>query len=543
MNNFYFKKYSLIIISLIFKNVLATDVPAGNVSGTWILANSPYHISGEITIPNDSTLTIEPGVEVVFMGHYKFNVQGRLYAVGTQNDSIRFTAEDKNTGWHGVRFNNTLSTNDTSKFVYCSFKYGKANTGNYTGSDRDGGAIFINGFDNVLVSNSLFEFNMNNGEISAATGGAAIYVSNAKPIIVNSKFLNNIGTTDCSILLWYSNGIISNNVFSNNSGPHGPVFCAYYSPTVSGNVISNNVTTRAGVGIFCMTSQAKVFNNIIFNNSCFGGEGEGGGIKCWINDKSAIVNNTVVYNSAEHGGGICCNSASSPVFFNNIIWGNSSSDGAQVNLLDSQSDPHFLFCDIQGRKEAFGGTGASNYSGKYEANIDLNPLFMDSVEFNFNLDSLSHCIGAGYDSVEVENKWYFAPSYCINGNPRPSPIDSRPDIGACESPLGFLGALGVKQELTNPKESALYQNYPNPFNPITKIKYSIPSSVETHRNASVQLKVYDVLGREIATLVNEEKNVGTYEVTWNAANLPSGVYFYQIKINNFTATKKLLLLK
>jgi serine/threonine protein kinase len=83
----------------------------------------------------------------------------------------------------------------------------------------------------------------------------------------------------------------------------------------------------------------------------------------------------------------------------------------------------------------------------------------------------------------------------------------------------------------------LYQNYPNPFNPSTTIKYSIPTT------SYVTLKVYDILGREVTTLINEAKPTGTYEVKWNAVNLPSGVYFYQLTAGNYTATKKLLLLK
>jgi len=95
-----------------------------------------------------------------------------------------------------------------------------------------------------------------------------------------------------------------------------------------------------------------------------------------------------------------------------------------------------------------------------------------------------------------------------------------------------------------PRHFSLEQNYPNPFNPSTKIKYSIPF-VETHRDASllVTLKVYDVLGNEIETLVNEEKPAGNYEITWNAVNLPSGVYFYQLKAGDFIKTKKMILLK
>jgi photosystem II stability/assembly factor-like uncharacterized protein len=100
-------------------------------------------------------------------------------------------------------------------------------------------------------------------------------------------------------------------------------------------------------------------------------------------------------------------------------------------------------------------------------------------------------------------------------------------------------------EFRNKLESfSLYQNYPNPFNPSTKIKFTIPS-VETHRDASliVTLKVYDVLGNEIATLVNEEKQPGTYEVEFDESELPSGIYFYQFKAGIYIETKKMVLIK
>ncbi|MBN1637410.1 MAG: Ig-like domain-containing protein [Ignavibacteriales bacterium] len=88
----------------------------------------------------------------------------------------------------------------------------------------------------------------------------------------------------------------------------------------------------------------------------------------------------------------------------------------------------------------------------------------------------------------------------------------------------------------------LYQNYPNPFNPTTKIRYSVPT-LENKLMAYVQIKVYDMLGREIATIVNEEKSKGNYEVEFNAKNLASGLYFYTMKVGNFIQTKKMLLLK
>ena len=91
--------------------------------------------------------------------------------------------------------------------------------------------------------------------------------------------------------------------------------------------------------------------------------------------------------------------------------------------------------------------------------------------------------------------------------------------------------------LSIPTEFLLSQNYPNPFNSSSAIRYSIPKS------SQVTIKIFNTIGQELATLVNEEKPIGTYEVNWNAANLPSGVYFYRIQAGSFTQTKKMMMLK
>lgn len=95
----------------------------------------------------------------------------------------------------------------------------------------------------------------------------------------------------------------------------------------------------------------------------------------------------------------------------------------------------------------------------------------------------------------------------------------------------------IENETTQPTDFSLSQNFPNPFNPSTTIKYSVPQS------SNVVIKLFDVLGNEIETLVNEVKPAGTYEITWSSANLPSGVYFYQLKAGDFVQTKKMLLIK
>jgi photosystem II stability/assembly factor-like uncharacterized protein len=113
--------------------------------------------------------------------------------------------------------------------------------------------------------------------------------------------------------------------------------------------------------------------------------------------------------------------------------------------------------------------------------------------------------------------------------------------------VGTLGKISYHSQLydvkiigsTIPKNFALYQNYPNPFNPITKIKFDIVA----HSVGQTFLSVYDMLGREVATLVNEQLRPGTYEVEWNASQYTSGVYFYKLNSGNYTETKKLVLIK
>ncbi|MCG6914330.1 T9SS type A sorting domain-containing protein, partial [bacterium BMS3Abin03] len=83
----------------------------------------------------------------------------------------------------------------------------------------------------------------------------------------------------------------------------------------------------------------------------------------------------------------------------------------------------------------------------------------------------------------------------------------------------------------------LAQNYPNPFNPSTTIKYQLPE------DGMVTLKIYDILGREIKTLVNEQKSIGRYEVKFDASDLATGVYIYRLKVNDFVSVKKMVLVK
>lgn len=107
--------------------------------------------------------------------------------------------------------------------------------------------------------------------------------------------------------------------------------------------------------------------------------------------------------------------------------------------------------------------------------------------------------------------------------------------------VGTINGLGILtgslDDMEIPKSMVLYQNYPNPFNPVTTIRYGISAPV------LVRLKIYDILGNEIRTLVNEYQQSGTYSVQFNGTALSSGIYIYRLEAGKFISVKKLTLLK
>jgi hypothetical protein len=107
----------------------------------------------------------------------------------------------------------------------------------------------------------------------------------------------------------------------------------------------------------------------------------------------------------------------------------------------------------------------------------------------------------------------------------------------------YIGPIGLSGSSNGniPKKFALQQNYPNPFNPVTNIKFEIP--VGNGRDHSVKLVIFDLLGKEITTLVNQQMQPGVYSVDWDASNYPSGVYFYKIETGDFKESKRMVLIK
>jgi hypothetical protein len=106
-----------------------------------------------------------------------------------------------------------------------------------------------------------------------------------------------------------------------------------------------------------------------------------------------------------------------------------------------------------------------------------------------------------------------------------------------------IGVLGIDEgNNIYPEDLKLFQNYPNPFNPSTKIKFSVPT-IASDFSPKTTLKVYDILGEEVATLLNEQILAGNYEVNFYAAELSSGIYLYKIQAGEYSDVKKMILLR
>jgi hypothetical protein len=143
----------------------------------------------------------------------------------------------------------------------------------------------------------------------------------------------------------------------------------------------------------------------------------------------------------------------------------------------------------------------------------IDPYSVQKLKINFNPDSL---------------KTYFA-SFTVYSNGGAEQITL--------TGIGIDDAVSVEEEFVNPSTFSLTQNYPNPFNPNTKISWQSPvSSWQT-------LKVFDILGREVSTVVDEFRNAGSYEVNLDASDLQSGVYFYRLQAGSFIETKKMVVIK
>jgi hypothetical protein len=202
--------------------------------------------------------------------------------------------------------------------------------------------------------------------------------------------------------------------------------------------------------------------------------------------------------------------------------------------------------------ETFLDSVAGNYNDTFyhcEVSTNGSRIFYDSTSlvlsgtsyktkrfrdrFELSGTTRSFARGIGFCGAVVGDPWAY--TYALKG----CVIN-----GVVYGDTNIVGMQNISGEI--PEKITLYQNYPNPFNPETKIEFTIPplsSPPSEGGDRGVVLKIYDVLGREAATLVNEKLKPGTYEVDWNGNDYPSGVYFYKLISEDFSESKRMVLIK
>ncbi len=426
------KIYTFLILAVLSVSTFATnEIVSGVISTNTTWSTDTVFVDGDINISGAATLTINEGTIILFNDFYKIRVDsGNVISIGTELEPIIFTAKGaidyydfSHTNWNGIEFyneNDSLTNLDSSKFVYTNFYYGHEQDEYY-----GGGAFLINNFSNLLINHCTFKYNHSND-----CGGAIGIQNQSSPIITNSLFQYNIAEDGGgAIQIGCSNdddtlkALIEDCVFEYNQSLYvddpyyggGAIKIGGYStPIINRNYIAHNSSRSHGGGIVSSgISHPTVTNNVIVHNIC---DVNGGGIKVSYESNPFILNNTIAYNIAGNGGGMSIGGKTDSILVkNNIIYGNRAKKGNQFFVtLYNDAGTYYKWQiennNIEGIRDSsistvdtlsmyFNLKGDSVYTGTFINNIDVDPLFVDTIS-KFSLMSCSDCINAG-DTVNT----------------------------------------------------------------------------------------------------------------------------------------------
>ncbi|MFC1714461.1 right-handed parallel beta-helix repeat-containing protein [Candidatus Poribacteria bacterium] len=345
---------------------------------------------------------------------------------------------------------NSILTNNSSSGIYCGAS--SPTIENNIITDSSGSGIYCGNSSSSLIINNTLTNNSSSGIYCGASsptirgntlinnssryGGGINCEGDSSPIIKENVITGNSsshwgGGINCG---GYSSTessptITSNTIMGNSSGLGGGICCYHSSPIIASNkLIANEASNGGGISCSGWRSSPIIMNNVIVENSAVLPVAKGGGILCSADSSPAIMNNTISGNSSSHGGGIYLVGGSSATLTNTILWGNSPQE-----IYFDRNPPHntitVSYSDVQGGEDGINGTFYNNTVNWLEGNIDLDPLFEDAPNSDYHLFNFSPCIGAGTMTPDV-------PTTDIEGNPRPDPDGSSPDMGAYESLLG-----------------------------------------------------------------------------------------------------------
>ena len=353
----------------------------GNVEGSW--NKDTIIVSGDLTVSQGRTLLIEPGIDVLFAGNFGIEVQGKLLALGFENDNINFNTIGGEHKWTGISFANNNSV-DTSKIYYSRFE---------NSNNTNGGALRVDNFSRLRVTGSYFANN------TAEKGGSIALENNSNPIISHCTFRKSVADYGGAIYCSASSPTIQNSMVLGNIAEHGGgIYCDNLAqPLIINSQFRYNKSYSNGGAVFCDTDVAAQFiGNIISDNVA----AYGGAIYCFRSSPT-FINNTICNNSAfNKGGGVFCSALSNPDFKNTIVYFNKKIDIENQIHLDGEdsyvSQPDFDYCNVQGGLSAFSGSGITSYNiSNYKNGADQDPKFVGINEYPYRFKPSSPCIDIG----------------------------------------------------------------------------------------------------------------------------------------------------
>lgn len=408
---------TFVFLGSFYNGYSQTQIPGGEVSGTWTLAGSPYLIEGDVVVPNSQTLEIEPGVIVDFTGHYHMQVKGTLKAIGQENDSIEFSVSDttgyaanEHVGWGSIWIESNDPSNDSTILSHCIISFSK-----------DAPGISVYESPKVRISHCRISNNTN-------TYGAGIYCVKGTVVIDSNYISYNSAVGGGGILFDDSDGVICGNRIMYNSG--GGIFCGQGDVSILNNVISWNEAMNSSGGITLGSyNNIEIFNNVISYNKSIN---RGGGIHCSdsYNSDLFLVNNTIVGNESQNGaGGFSCYGLDA-VVTNCVFWNNI---GGEINEPGSFSpNLKVQYCAVEG---GYQGPGIINLNSVNEN--EEGPGFVDPSINDFSILSSSTLSNSGATTPEYYYGNDTLSRIDINGINRW--LDGAPSIGAYENE--FNGSL------------------------------------------------------------------------------------------------------
>ncbi|HRG59546.1 MAG TPA: right-handed parallel beta-helix repeat-containing protein [Bacteroidia bacterium] len=331
--------------------VNATNV-SGNVYGHWTIAGSPYNVINNINIPIDSTLIIDPGVEVVFNANYEFVINGRLLAQGNVIDTISIYAVNTIPGFGGIRFENINNNQDSSIFEFCNIYNARVGSSGASGTNNYGGAFFINNFSKIRIQHCHIHNNVTFG----AGGGISCY-ANSNPLILDNLFnLNTAGVAGSTIAQGggihcaiNSHAVVMRNHFTHNTAANGG--SAIFTSGSNVNFIENLVDSNGRIPLYFSSSGNGIIKgNTVINN--IASSSNGPAIHCLLTGNVLIEQNEIAYNKNNvaalsgvgTGGGLAVINSTSAVISKNNIHHNIIDRLTNTSILSGAG----IYADING---------------------------------------------------------------------------------------------------------------------------------------------------------------------------------------------------